>query len=92
MIVEEIKRASESWGFFQMVNHGVPVRILDEMIEGVRKFHEQPTEDKQKIYAHDHSKKVRFYSNVDLYELQAADWRDSPEGHLDPEGLPLVCR
>ncbi|KAL5712148.1 hypothetical protein ACHQM5_014347 [Ranunculus cassubicifolius] len=98
VVVEEIRAASNTWGFFQMVNHGIPVSILDEMIDGVRRFHEQPTEEKQKIYAQETSKKVRFYSNgYALRMSQAADWRDSlscsfGEETLDPEGLPLVCR
>ncbi|KAF5207328.1 1-aminocyclopropane-1-carboxylate oxidase-like protein [Thalictrum thalictroides] len=97
LIVEEIQKASEAWGFFQMVNHGIPATLLDGMIEGVRQFHEQPTEEKQKIYARDCSRKVRFYSNGDLYISQAANWRDSlncnfHEDQLDTEELPSVCR
>lgn len=97
VIVEEIRQASESWGFFQMVNHGIPDSVLDNMIEGVREFHEQPTEEKQKIYAHDASRNVRFLSNGDIYIAQAADWKDSltcnfRQGYLNPEELPAVCR
>ncbi|KAL5698884.1 hypothetical protein ACHQM5_029863 [Ranunculus cassubicifolius] len=96
-IVEEIRKASETWGFFLMVNHGIPDCVLDEIIEGIRRFHEQSTEEKQKLYACDYSRKVRFYSNGDLYPSQPADWKDSlncnfPDEKLDPEGLPIVCR
>lgn len=97
VIVEEIQRASESWGIFQMVNHGIPISVLDDIIEGVRKFHEQPTEEKQKMYSYDLSRKVRFFSNGDVSITGAAEWRDSlnwnfREDHLDPEELPPVCR
>ncbi|CAN1796000.1 1-aminocyclopropane-1-carboxylate oxidase homolog 1 [Linum perenne] len=37
--VEEIRDASESWGFFQIVNHGVPEKIQEELIA---RTHETP--------------------------------------------------
>ncbi|PIA45338.1 hypothetical protein AQUCO_01700701v1 [Aquilegia coerulea] len=97
LIVEEIWKASETWGFFQIVNHGVPDSVLDEMIEDSRKFHEQPTKEKQLIYDCNGSKKVRFSSNGELYGSQTAHWSDTlscnfQEDLLDPEGLPLICR
>ncbi|CAN1312078.1 1-aminocyclopropane-1-carboxylate oxidase homolog 1 [Linum perenne] len=37
--VEEIRDASESWGFFQIINHGVPEKIQKEMMA---RSHETP--------------------------------------------------
>ncbi|KAM7462961.1 hypothetical protein LguiA_031082 [Lonicera macranthoides] len=33
-IVEKVKEASENWGFFQIVNHGISQRVMDEVIDG----------------------------------------------------------
>lgn len=96
-IVDQVRQASETWGFFQIVNHGVPISILDEMMEGVRKFNEQPTEEKMKFYGHDDHKKVNFSTNYDILRSKTTNWRDTlivsfDLGFLDPEDLPPICR
>ncbi|KAF9599075.1 hypothetical protein IFM89_033682 [Coptis chinensis] len=45
--------------------------------EGLRRFHEQPTDEKRKIYAYDCSRKVGFLGNGDHYESEAANWKDT---------------
>ncbi|XP_059632372.1 1-aminocyclopropane-1-carboxylate oxidase homolog 1-like [Cornus florida] len=97
-IVDEIRIASEKWGFFQVVNHGIPLSVLSEMMNGVRAFHEQPSEVKKEFYTRDRSKKVRLECNYDLYRSTTANWRDTMSislllsDHLDPHELPLACR
>ncbi|XP_021290484.1 1-aminocyclopropane-1-carboxylate oxidase homolog 1-like [Herrania umbratica] len=96
-IVDDVRIASEKWGFFLVINHGIPLSVLDEMIDGVRMFNEQDVEVKKEVYSRDTRKKVRFNTNYDLYKSRAADWRDTLTisllaVDLDPELLPVVCR
>ncbi|KAK3026181.1 hypothetical protein RJ639_040568 [Escallonia herrerae] len=93
-IVSEIREASETWGIFQMVNHGIPVGVAEEMIEAVRHFHEQPKEVKMDWYSRDPEQRVRYYCNGDLHVSKAANWRDSiacnyKDGMLEADALPL---
>ncbi|XP_042490185.1 1-aminocyclopropane-1-carboxylate oxidase homolog 1-like [Macadamia integrifolia] len=96
-VVDKIQQASETWGFFQVVNHGIPQSVFEELLEGVRRFYEQDTEIKKQYYTRDLMGKVFYTSNFDLYSSPAANWRDTlycimgPQP-LDPQELPLVCR
>ncbi|CAI9118221.1 OLC1v1019757C1 [Oldenlandia corymbosa var. corymbosa] len=96
-IVEKVGEASEKWGFFQIVNHGIPSSVTEEIVEGVRKFHEMDSEVKKQYYSRDPTKSFRFISNFDLYQGPRTQWRDTMECNIapnppNPEDLPDVCR
>ncbi|XP_042482528.1 1-aminocyclopropane-1-carboxylate oxidase homolog 1-like [Macadamia integrifolia] len=97
-IVEKVCDASETSGFFQVVNHGIPVTILDEMLEGIRRFYELDTQVKKQFYTRDYAnRRVTYNSNFDLYSSPAANWRDSMYCVMgpqppNPEELPETCR
>ncbi|KAK1395326.1 1-aminocyclopropane-1-carboxylate oxidase-like [Heracleum sosnowskyi] len=96
-IVSQVQHASEHWGFFQVVNHGIPLSVLEGMIDGVRLFHEHDFEAKKQLYSLDPKKKVRFFSNYDLYQSQAANWMDTllltmlPSDQVTADDLPKSC-
>ncbi|MQM11880.1 hypothetical protein Taro_044791 [Colocasia esculenta] len=96
-VVEEVRRASESWGFFQVVNHGVPEGVLEEALRRGRQFFEQDKEAKAGYYTREPGKKVTFQSNFYLYRSQSANWRDTLTFSMAPypaagEEMPPVCR
>lgn len=96
-IVDQIRMASEKWGFFRIVNHGIPLDVMDDMLDGVRGFHEQPKEKKMHLYSCDGGKRVRFSSNEPLREHESACWRDLLtcvflDDIIDPGIIPSVCR
>ncbi|KAL9410836.1 hypothetical protein AB3S75_044583 [Citrus x aurantiifolia] len=97
-IVDQVRAAAETWGFFQVVNHGIPLNVLEEIIEGIRKFNEQDVELKKEFYTRDRARNVRFNSNFDLHYSWTANWRDTltisalASTDLDPNEYPEVCR
>ncbi|XP_031391148.1 1-aminocyclopropane-1-carboxylate oxidase homolog 1-like [Punica granatum] len=70
-IVRQVQDASEGWGFFKVINHGIPSSVLEETIDGIRRFHEQDTEVKKRFNTRDLRSKVIYMSNFDLYEALA---------------------
>lgn len=96
-IVNQIKEAASTWGFFQVINHGIPESELEKTIKSIKAFHEQPHEIKSKYYKRDESQGVMYTSNNDLYRAEAACWHDSLQAWmgpkpLDPADLPEICR
>ncbi|XP_004499952.1 1-aminocyclopropane-1-carboxylate oxidase homolog 3-like, partial [Cicer arietinum] len=96
-VVAAIRKAAGTIGFFQVVNHGIPLKLLEEMMTAAREFHELPQELKAEYFSREPMKKVKYRTNFDLYKSKFANWRDTlscdmaPE-ILDPQELPPISR
>ncbi|GAV64793.1 LOW QUALITY PROTEIN: 2OG-FeII_Oxy domain-containing protein/DIOX_N domain-containing protein, partial [Cephalotus follicularis] len=96
--VDQISRASRELGFFQIVNHGIPLGVLERTIGSIKAFHEQPTEIKARFYRREGlASGVSFICNFDLFQSKAASWRDTLQVRLGPtladlEEIPEICR
>ncbi|KAJ9178562.1 hypothetical protein P3X46_010438 [Hevea brasiliensis] len=42
----ELHRACENWGFFQLINHGVPAEVIENMKMEIKEFFKLPLEEK----------------------------------------------
>ncbi|XP_010435699.1 PREDICTED: 1-aminocyclopropane-1-carboxylate oxidase homolog 3 [Camelina sativa] len=95
--VEGIKEAAKKWGFFQVINHGVSLDLLEKMKDGVRGFHEQSPQVRKELYSRDLTRKFHYSSNFDLYTSRAANWRDTVTCNMapdppNPQDLPEILR
>ncbi|KAM5553683.1 hypothetical protein ABKV19_025763 [Rosa sericea] len=96
-VIDQVRRAAESYGFFQVVNHGIPKRVMEEMMEATHGFHELPREAKAEYYGRELARNVKYFSGSSLNLLMFADWRDTLQCNIsdeqfDPQEIPLVCR
>lgn len=74
---EPICDAATRYGFFQIVNHGVPMEVLDEVQASVHRFFELPVEEKVKYkegelgYGH-----AKFVSSFSPLNEKVLEWKD----------------
>ncbi|KAE8811951.1 hypothetical protein D1007_11177 [Hordeum vulgare] len=87
-IAEEIFRAGREFGFFQVVNHGVPEEVMGAMMRAAEDFFGLPADEKMVYYSTDGKKLPRFHTstrNGDGEEFLY--WRDCLKiGCHPPEG------
>ena len=96
-VVEKIRDACEKWGFFQVQN-GIPVEVLERMVDGIREFHEKENELKKELNSKDSGNKERYISNSRFFKSSQGNSRDTfvcymaPDPTKPADELPLVCR
>lgn len=56
--------ATCEWGFFQIVNHGIPVEVTENFQRVGRQFFELPQEEKEKYAKDPNSKSVEGYGTL----------------------------
>lgn len=95
-IVGEIQQACEKFGVFQLVNHGVPLTVMDGMLDGVRRFNEQDLDAKKEFYSSDKTRTFAYNSNLAIATCSANNWKDTIQGIMFPppsipEKYPAIC-
>ncbi|KAK1354836.1 1-aminocyclopropane-1-carboxylate oxidase-like [Heracleum sosnowskyi] len=95
-IVEQVQKACEKFGVFQLVNHGIPLNVMDEMLDGVRRFNEQDLDAKKHFYSRDKTRTFAYSSNLSIATSSANNWKDTIQGIMapppsNPEQYPSIC-
>ncbi|KAE8676231.1 putative ring finger protein [Hibiscus syriacus] len=76
--VRQILKASEDYGFFQVINHGVSEYLMDETMEVAEEFHAMPGSDKEKECAKDPKGSCKLYTSSYVYPREEFHlWRDA---------------
>ncbi|KAJ4804425.1 2-oxoglutarate (2OG) and Fe(II)-dependent oxygenase superfamily protein [Rhynchospora pubera] len=92
-LLSHVEVACRDWGFFQVINHGVPLEVLKKAEATEKKFFALPEEEKLKVrrdeanrfgyYESEHTKNVRDWKRIFDFVLQ---------DRLDVTGLVLKNR
>ncbi|GAB2228643.1 hypothetical protein Droror1_Dr00022764 [Drosera rotundifolia] len=96
-VIEQIRSAASKFGFFQVVNHEVPMEVMERVVEAVRGFNESEDEVRKGYYKREMGDGFGYSTNVDLYLSKAASWRDTVQVRLGPvmaqlDAIPEILR
>ncbi|XP_042059604.1 1-aminocyclopropane-1-carboxylate oxidase homolog isoform X1 [Salvia splendens] len=96
-VIDQVRSACREWGFFKILNHGIPADLMNKVMEVVKEFFEMDGEEKKQYYTRDIKRKVGFNSNFDLFRVPYANWRDTlylvmAPNPPHPHELPQLCR
>ncbi|GAB4852532.1 hypothetical protein Ancab_040547 [Ancistrocladus abbreviatus] len=97
-VCDAICNASKKYGFFQIINHGIPMKVLEEIQAAAHRFFQLPTKEKVKYKADDFKPgtaklETSFVPDID----KILEWRDYLSMHyVDEEtasaNWPPVCK
>ncbi|KAJ4952658.1 hypothetical protein NE237_029490 [Protea cynaroides] len=83
-IIKRIGQACEFDGFFQVKNHGIPERLINNMIRISKEYFGLPESERLKNYSNDPSKSVRLSTSFNVKTEKVANWRDFLRLHCYP--------
>ncbi|XP_021825024.1 protein DMR6-LIKE OXYGENASE 2-like isoform X2 [Prunus avium] len=84
-VIEELGRACEEWGFFQVTNHGVPERLMKSMIDACHRFFDLPEEEKKEFQTKNLLDPIRCGTSANVAIEKVRLWRDFLKVIAHPE-------
>lgn len=75
-VLKLLSHACENYGFFQIVNHGIPCDVISSMMDVSRRFFELSFEERERYMSPDLSSPVRYGTSFNQTKDGAFCWRD----------------
>ncbi|XP_057832896.2 oxoglutarate-dependent flavonoid 7-O-demethylase 1 [Cryptomeria japonica] len=91
-IVTQIAKASEDWGFFQVINHGIDLSLLERIKRVSQEFFDLPLEEKRKqCPVRPGTRMLEGYGRFfDISDDTVLDWVDALVHYVYPPSVMAV--
>ncbi|KAH0748127.1 hypothetical protein KY290_027359 [Solanum tuberosum] len=87
-VEKSIQEAAAKWGCFQIINHEIPIEVLEDLKDATHKFFELPAEEKVKYCKDNYSageSVLMFWSAIGEKNEKVLEWRDSIKHGRNPQ-------
>ncbi|KAH7655531.1 Thebaine 6-O-demethylase protein [Dioscorea alata] len=84
-VIHHLCMACREWGFFMVVNHEIPKRLMDEMLDAFEKFFNQSEEEKNEYINSYVLHPIRYGTSLNTHEDKIRYWRDYIKIFVNPE-------
>ncbi|KAH7655534.1 Thebaine 6-O-demethylase protein [Dioscorea alata] len=84
-VIRHLSMACRDWGFFMVVNHEIPKRLMGEMLDAFVKFFNQSEEEKNEYIHKNVLNPIKFGTSINNYEDKIRYWRDFLKMVVNPE-------
>eukprot|EP00249_Psilotum_nudum_P002718 c15840_g1_i2 orf=472-1461(-) len=76
-LIQEIGRACEEWGFFQVIGHGVTPSVIENFWAAAINFFQLPPDDKLRFLSEDVRSEVAYITSHNRTKEKVAEWKDT---------------
>ncbi|KAL9227588.1 hypothetical protein vseg_003261 [Gypsophila vaccaria] len=84
-LVRKIVRATEEFGVFEVKDHGVSKKVMDETRKVTKQFFALPAKEKMQYYSTNTDRRFILYTSSINYDQEALHyWRDAARHHCNP--------
>ncbi|XP_009760749.1 flavanone 3-dioxygenase 3-like [Nicotiana tabacum] len=83
-IIQEVHLACKELGFFQVVNHGIPLSVMKDAIDAASEFFDLPTEEKKHLLSSNVHEPIRYGTSLNHVKDKVHFWRDFLKHYANP--------
>ncbi|KAL2254449.1 protein DMR6-LIKE OXYGENASE 2-like [Sesamum indicum] len=83
--IHDLDKACEEWGFFMVVNHGIPEQLMRDVIDVTNEFFNLPEEEKPEFQPENVLEPIRYGTSFNTAKEKVFWWRDFLKVCVHPE-------
>lgn len=83
--IQDLGKACEEWGFFMVVNHGIPEELMRSVLEVTSDFFNLPEDEKPEFQPADVLNPIRYGTSFNTAKDKIFCWRDFLKLFVHPQ-------